>query len=354
MVGGGTAGPVMPLLAVAEILKEQHPTIGLVFIGGRLGPERELAESAGISYEYIPTAKWRRYFSLKNIYDLLILPIAVMKSLIILKRRNVKVVVNAGSYVGVPVVWAAWLMRRKILIHHQDVQISLSTRLTRALADIVTLVFPEARNYIPEGVVVGNAIRAKISAGDPNRGADYLGIKVLGKTVMIFGGGTGASSLNAVVEAIASDLINRGVQVIHITGRGKEASKPTSLPRDSYVKKEFLSVSEMADAYALADLVVCRAGMGTISELSYLVKPAIIIPLPESHQEKNAAILSERDAAVVLSERSLNADSLKENIFKLLDNSSRQKVLCENIKNIMQHDAATKISVLVYKLLGYA
>lgn len=349
--GGGTGGPVTPLLAIAEVIKAERPELNLIFVGGNSGPERKLAEGAGLKFYSIPTVKWRRYFSWTNIYDLFVLPIAVAKSMLLLIRHGVGVVVNAGSYVGVPVIWAAWLLRRKILIHHQDIELSLSTKLTMPLASSMSVVFPEQKKYSPYALVAGNPVRNFLSKGNRHQGLDMFKLDSNRPVVFVFGGGGGSLRINELIEASVNGLLDRGVQVIHQTGRHVSSSYDfLAHISPGYYRIQFLT-TETPDAYAAADIVVSRAGLANISELSYLGKTAIIIPIPDSHQEANARLLAEKNAAVVLNEKELSGEKLSEEIIKLIQDKEKQKVISQNIFNLMPHGAANTIAQLVYKLL---
>jgi len=350
--GGGTGGPTTPLLAVAEELKEKYLDLRLVFVGTANGPEKKLVEDIGLDFFSIPSAKWRRYFSLRNIIDIFVFPFAVTRAFLLLNKLKAKVVVSAGGFVAVPVIWAAKLLGVKVLVHQQDIFPGLANRLSLPFADRITYTFPEAAKDFPKGTLTGNPVRKSILTGDRVRGVSSFGLHPEKPVILVFGGGTGALQLNKIAEEAVPSLLDKGFQVLHITGTNVTSSgEYLDKISEGYVRRAFLG-REMADAYAVADIVVCRAGLGTISELSNLQKVVIIVPMPNSHQEKNAEVLKEKSAAVVIEQKYLTAQKLSDEISNLIINKEQQNNFKKNISEIMPHDATSTIASLVYNLLN--
>lgn len=353
LAGGGTGGPTAPLLAVAEKIKQRDGDVEILFIGTDQGPERKMVNQYNIEFVSIRAAKLRRYFSLKNIVDFFVLPLSIFKALKILKKRGVDVVISAGGYVSVPVIWAAKILGKKILIHQQDIHLTLSNKLTAPFADKITCTFNLHKKYFKKCEIVGNPVRESVLRGDRQRGLSKFGLSPNRKTILVFGGATGAIKVNQLIEETLSFLLDADLQVLHITGKHKDESGEflEHISTGRYVRREFLEELEMADAYALSDIVVSRAGLSAISELSHLGKPVIIIPIPDSHQEKNARYLKDKEAAIVLNQEDLNAEKLFKEIKSLIDDKEEQKFLSKNISQLMLHGAAEKISEAVYKFL---
>ena len=319
LVGGGTAGSVMPLLAIAEHLVG----VQIYFIGTRLGVESKLIP-ATISYLTLPAGKLRRYFAWQNFIDPVKIFAAFFKSLYLLLRYQPKVVVSAGSFVATPMIWAAWCSGVAIVVHQQDLQVSLTTKLTAPFATVLTKAF----QAIPlRGADwIGNPVRNLT----PTTNILKLDPSVL--TVFIFGGGTGAQALNNLVTAQLCHHAN----VIHVTGSGKN---PHSINHARYHQFELLH-EEYKEALAKADIVVARAGLGTMSELAVLGKPAIIIPIPHSHQEYNASFLKQHDAALILDQTTLTPELFTQAIKTLLVDTDRQKQLAQHIQLLIKPQAA--------------
>ncbi len=303
--GGGTAGSVTPLLALAEQLKSHE----LWFVGTKTGVERQLV--TGMTYLTLPAGKWRRYFSLHNLVDPFIILWAFFQAWFYLLKYSPAVVVSAGGFVSVPLIWAAWWCNIPTVVHHQDRRLSLATRLMKPFASVLT-----------KASDIGNPTRLLKSI------TDTIQLDSAVPTVLIMGGGTGAQAINDLVSTKLCDDYN----VIHVTGAGKMKQ---SIKHHRYHQFEILTEG-FAEAIHKADVVVCRAGFGTISELAALGKAAIIIPIPQSHQEDNAKWLAQHHAAVVLSQANLTPQKLTEAIQETM----RKKIqLEESIKQLLPVNA---------------
>lgn len=327
--GGGTIGSVSPLLAVAE----KMPTDEFLFIGTKHGPEKKLIEDKNIKFDSILSGKFRRYFSIKNLIDIVKIEFACWQSLFILRKYKPDVIVSAGGFVSVPVVWAGYLLRVPVVIHSQDIKTGLAIKLMRPFAKKITKVFADTDL---DAEVVGNPVRSL------EQTTDSLKLDSDKPVVLITGGGTGAEAVNRLVN---QELL-KFAQVIHITGKHK---KQEVFEHKDYQVFEFLS-EEMKEALVKADLVITRAGIGTLSELAYLGKTIVIIPIPDSHQEANAKYFSDHQAAIVLKQESLDGDKLNQIIKDLLDNQDKASVLSENIKKLIKPDAAEKLAAIISKI----
>ncbi len=355
LVGGGSGGPVAPLLAVAEHIKNTHPKAEFLFIGGRVGPEAAMAKRAGIRFVPITAGKWRRYFHFGNILTPLQVVIGFFQSWKILAKFRPDCVAGAGSFVQVPVIWAAWARRVPVALHQQDVLPGLANRLCEHAADKITVTFSDSLTDFSSGlglfykknknkiVLTGNPSRESLKRSTRAQGLKRYGLKPDLPTVLVLGGGTGAAALNKLV-ADALPQLARVVQIIHSTGSGKSAG----LRRENYQAYEF--IQDMAQAYAAADIVIARAGLSTITELSNLGKVSIIIPMPESHQELNGFLLYRQQAAIVLDQRGVSAEGLVQVVRRLLFEPALQERLKDNIGKIMPHDSNAKISDIIVKL----
>ena len=304
--GGGTLGSVSPLLAVYTRFRRRHPDMKYLWVGTRDGIEDELVRQYNLPFIPIFAGKIRRYFSFKNVMDAAYLMLGFFQSLWIVVRYRPSVVISAGGYVSVPLTWAAWLCRVPTIIHQQDLDIGLANKLMAPFATRIFVALPEGLNHFPKKktIVVGNPAREEILAHSREEAIEKLKLDATVPVVLIFGGGTGAEALNRLVEKALGQLV-QFCQVIHITGRGKEGeTKELKEKYERYHPYTFVKEA-MAFAMAAADLVVSRAGFATLSELSAIGKPAIIMPIPDSHQEKNVAFFEARRAIEVLNERTV-------------------------------------------------
>jgi UDP-N-acetylglucosamine--N-acetylmuramyl-(pentapeptide) pyrophosphoryl-undecaprenol N-acetylglucosamine transferase len=348
LVGGGTAGSVSPLLAIAEELrlcsfygscppKSVSADVGgfeFLFIGTKKGIEKQMVKEAGITYRAIAAGKLRRYFAWQNFIDIFKIKLGFWQAFFIILKEKPDLVISAGSFVAVPLVWAAWVLRVPIIVHQQDVRPGLANKLMAPFAKIITVTFEKSlADYGKKAIWTGNPIRrAKIT--EQRSQINNFNLKKDLPTVFIYGGGTGAEGINKLVEEGLDNLV-AFCQIIHSTGKGKMIIKR----HENYHPCEFLNAEEMIAALNVADLVVSRAGLGTLTEISASGKPAIIIPMPDSHQEDNAALLLEKNAAIVLNQKILTVDEFVVAIRELLRNENKKQELSEKIKKIMKKNA---------------
>lgn len=359
LVGGGTGGPAIPLLAVQQHMKKNHPKAEFLFVGTFNGPELTFAKKYAVPFVSIPAGKLRRYFSVKNFFSPFLVLAGFFKSLSIIYKFKPDLVFAAGGFVSVPAIMAAWIMRKKILIHQQDLQPTLSNQLVAPLADKITVTFEKSLKDFRSGSGMfwdnrvtekaqwtGNPVREDILEAKNKNPADIkkkMGLKEDLPVMLITGGATGAQSLNQILLEALPELV-KFIQVIHSTGKGKSIN----FIHPNYHPYELLD--NMDEAYAVSDIVISRAGLSSISELCALSKVSIIIPLPDSHQLHNAEILEEKNAAVVLDQQELSGADLVQLIRKLMYNGSWQNELKENISNIIPQGATEKISNIILQL----
>ncbi len=347
--GGGTAGSVMPLLSLYHELKIRNPETKFAFIGTKRGvPEIELLRGYSVEYHTIWSGKFRRYFDLKNVSDLFLTLYGFLQSLFLIGKIKPDIIVGTGGYVSVPVIWAGWVMRKKILIHQQDIQPSLSNILCLNLANTITVTFEISLRNFPSGKTIwtGNPVRYDIFLGSRDQCLQRFGFKKNVPLLLVLGGGTGAQSINTVVNQSLSELIKL-VQVLHITGQGKKVSGNNS---ERYRQIEFIG-DGMNDALAAADIVLSRAGLSTLTELVALHKPAIIVPLPKSHQEKNADYFRNKNAAIVIPQHTMTPTVLIDKIAQLVHDKHAIEIITANIARMMKKNGTTLIADELLRLV---
>lgn len=333
-------GPVTPLLAVHEALKKIDASVEGIWIGTPHGPERSVVEQAGLRFFGLPVARFVRGWSVEWLLLPLKFLVALYVAVQVVRHEKPDVVGSAGGYTAVPVVIAAKMCGVPVWVHSQDVATTMTTRLTAPLADRLTVAWEGNRRALGERAhLIGNPVRHSVLVGSKDRARETFGLDVHKPTVVVFGGGTGAAWLNAMVREICERVVTKA-NVIHLTGAGK--GSPSSLKH--YVVREFLR-EDMADALAVGDLVVCRAGMGTITELAALGKAAILIPLPHSAQEKNAAAV--KDASVVLDQRATSSESLLQKIESLLQDSVERQSLGNKMHDALKTDVADELAQML-------
>ncbi|MDD5566861.1 MAG: undecaprenyldiphospho-muramoylpentapeptide beta-N-acetylglucosaminyltransferase [Patescibacteria group bacterium] len=344
--GGGTGGSATPLLAVADEIGEKYPEADFLFIGTQYGPEGNLVREKGMGFQAISAGKLRRYFSWRNFIDPFRVLAGFFQSLKILKEYRPDVILAAGSFVSVPVVWAAWFLHIPALIHQQDVIPSLANKMLQRIATLITVTFESSlKNFPKEKTIwVGNPIREELLTGSRDAGQKDFGLDPSLPTVLVFGGGTGAQKINEMMMEMIFKL-TKFCQVVHLFGKEKMMYK---IKEERYHGYEFL-VGEMKEAFAVADIVLCRAGLGSLTEVAAVGLPAIIIPMPDTHQEANAAVFKRANAAVVLDQSTVDPDFLVNVIHGLLSNMEWRRVLSKNIRQLVKPEAR---EILADKLLS--
>ncbi|MDD4271362.1 MAG: UDP-N-acetylglucosamine--N-acetylmuramyl-(pentapeptide) pyrophosphoryl-undecaprenol N-acetylglucosamine transferase [Patescibacteria group bacterium] len=350
LTGGGTGGSVAPLLAVAEELnplltplyKGGKGEFEFLWLGTKFGPEREMVEKAGIEFKAISGGKWRRYFSFKNLADIIKIKLGFFQSLWQMLKWRPDLVISAGSFISVPIVWAAWVLRVPILIHQQDIIAGLANKLMAPFAKVITVTFEKSlKDYGKKAEWTGNPVRRSLTLATEFK--NNLPV------ILIVGGGTGAVFFNKLTEDSIGEL-TKFCQVIHITGKDRGILN-NELRIMNYAKYEFLNIDEMAGALKMADIVVTRAGLGILSELSYLKKPAIIIPMPDSHQEANAEYFKGKKAAIVIGQKDLTAAGFTHMIKDLLADEKMLGNLAANMKNAMKPGSSREMVKIINKIL---
>ncbi|MDO8435457.1 MAG: undecaprenyldiphospho-muramoylpentapeptide beta-N-acetylglucosaminyltransferase [bacterium] len=350
--GGGTGGSVTPLLAIYSELKKEvrREELGALWLGTKKGPERRLVEASGIAFRPIAAGKWRRYFSFKSFVDPFRIVIGFLQACVVLYRFRADVVLTAGSYVAVPVARAAKFLNIPVFVHQQDVRVGLANRLMAKWASCITAAFPEHLKAFEKKEVLwtGNPVREELLHGDVARARRTFSLKNDLPVVLVLGGGTGARRINELVIESIEPLLQR-TQVIHLAGLGFKIDEAVArvanmrlLYSERYHVFEFL-VEELADAFAVADVVVARSGMGTLSELACLGKPALLLPL-RGHQEENAHYFISKDAALGFDDGEVTPERFAETICRLASDDEQRARLSERIKGIMKEDAAKTIA----------
>ena len=323
LTGGGTAGHVTPNIALLPRLKELGYDIR--YIGSRDGIEKKLIEQYDIPYYGISSGKLRRYFDWKNFSD----PFRVIKGYgqarSLLKKLKPDVVFSKGGFVSVPVIMAAKHRRIPAVIHESDITPGLANKLAIPNATKVCCNIPETLKYLPpdKAVLTGSPIRQELLSGNPLNGLTYCHFKAGKPVIMIIGGSSGSQLINETIRGLLPELL-KDYQVLHLCGKGN--LDETLDNTEGYVQFEYAN-KELSDMFALADIVVSRAGANAICELLALRKPNILIPLSASasrgDQILNARSFERQGFSVVIEEEQLSQEVLLEAIRNLFKNRSQ-------------------------------
>lgn len=358
IAGGGTAGHVFPALALARRLVEGH-TANVRFAGTPNGLEAKLVSEAGYPFVAIEAQPLRREFSSRAAKA----PFAALRSVSRCRRlvEDADVVVGMGGYVSVPVALAATRTGRPLVLHEQNAVPGLANRLLARPARAVALAFAEAERMFPRRartVVTGNPVREAIASVPDARerlveeAIEELDLESGRTTVVVFGGSQGALHLNrATAGALELLADRRDLQVVLLTGPAHLETTERMLPRDSDLRvRAFAFLDRMELAYAVADLVVSRAGATTCAEVAVCGLPSVLIPYPYAtgrHQEANARALQRAGAAVVMMDDAVSPTSLADRIVELVGDRARLRSMGERAEKWAKPDAAERLAGVV-------
>ncbi|MEK7644613.1 MAG: UDP-N-acetylglucosamine--N-acetylmuramyl-(pentapeptide) pyrophosphoryl-undecaprenol N-acetylglucosamine transferase [Patescibacteria group bacterium] len=335
--GGGTLGPVTPLLTIYDTLKRQYPDIEAVWFGTKNGPERELVQKKGIEFAVLPSGKLRRYFSFWNITDAPKIIYAFFASARRIRKLRPVICISAGGFVSVPLHWAARFLGVPTWIHQQDIEVGLANRLMSWPAKIITVSLRRHLNNFSakKTVWLGNPVRNDLIITTRDEGLDFFQLDRELPVIFATGGGTGSLRLNQLIMESVAGL--EGVaQIIHLSGKDRPreliASLQTAFP-NHYRAYQFFT-DEMKYAYAAADIIISRGGFGTLTEIAALGKPAIIVPKP-GHQEQNVAYLSAQGAVIQVNERTTDGNYLAKIIAELLADKNKMRELGGRLRELL-------------------
>lgn len=310
LTGGGSAGHVTPNIALIPQLKEKGYEIH--YAGSYQGIEKDLIEPFGIPYHGISSGKLRRYFSLQNFSD----PFRVLKGLAQARKliRDLKpnVIFSKGGFVSVPIVLAGKQNHVPVIIHESDMTPGLANKIAIPCADKVCCNFPETLEHLPKekAVLTGSPIRQELLSGNKLAALNFCGFTPDKPVILVIGGSLGAVAVNNTVRAALPKLLE-SFQVIHLCGKGK--MDETLANTKGYCQFEYIK-DELCDLFALADLVISRAGANAICELLALRKPNLLIPLSANasrgDQILNARSFERQNFSIVLEEEEANSETL--------------------------------------------
>jgi len=344
LTGGGTAGHVTPNIALLPHLKEAG--FDITYMGSYDGIEKKLIADFDIPYIGISTGKFRRYLDAKNFTD----PFRVIKGFTqakkYLKELQPDVVFSKGGFVSVPVVRAAAALKIPCIIHESDMTPGLANKICIPVAEKVCCNFPETLDHLPEGkaVLTGSPIREELTQGNKLAGLDLCGFTANKPVLMVMGGSQGAANVNKAVREALPKLLE-DFQIVHLCGKGKLDNIYLSTP--GYKQFEYIK-AELKDLFAMADVVISRAGANAICELLALKKPNLLIPLPAAgsrgDQLLNAASFESQGYSIVVNEDDLTTNLLVNKVKELFENR-RQYV--EVMGKSSQIDAIPKIIELI-------
>lgn len=364
--GGGTGGHIYPALAIATQLREKYRA-EILFLGSDDGLETAIVPAAGIRLTTIQAGKLRRYISWQTLTGVLRVPMGMMQAIGIVRKFRPQAVFTSGGYVAVPAGLAARLNRVPLLMHQQDVPPNLSNKLVAPLATRISVAFSDSLAFFPKRktLLLGNPIRQAmldVRQTAPREARKRLGFEEGEPLLLVTGGSQGARHLNQVVCEVLPDLLAH-CHVLQISGKelyGETQSWSNSAlaQLEEPMKKRYRLVAylneEMPLALQAADLVLCRSGASTLSELAVLGKPSILVPLPpaigSSPQEANAEMFERKSAAEVIRDQELRPQVLVERVKRVLSSSGRLEVMAAASSSFARPQATQEITEELVKI----
>lgn len=349
LAGGGTAGHTSPLLATADALRRRHPDLEITCLGTARGLETTLIPAAGYPLELVTPVPLSRRINL----DLLRTPgrlrASVREAVAVLDRVRPDVVVGFGGYVSVPAYLAARKRRIPLVVHEGNALPGIANKLGARLTRHVATSFPGTR--LPHAVCTGLPIRRMISTLDRPalraEGREFFGLDADRPTLLVTGGSQGARRLNEAVSACADAFAAAGVQVLHVVGPRGEVTLPQTPDGPPYVVRQF--VDRMDLAYAAADVIVCRAGSNTVTEVAGTGLPAVFVPLPIGNGEQalNARPVVEAGGALLVADAAFTPEWVRATVPALIRDRERLAAMSQVAAGVVRLDADDRLADLV-------
>src|SRR6266487_5411037 len=364
--GGGTGGHIYPALAVATQLKKEYRA-EILYLGSDDGLETELAPAAGFPFTVIKAGKLRRYISWQTFTGIARVPVGMAEAVNIVRKFRPDVVFTSGGYVAIPAGLAARLNGVPFLMHQQDVPPNLSNKLLAPLATRISVAFADSLTYFPlhKTLQLGNPVRQEIldiREISPQEARRQLGLNPDIPLLLVTGGSQGARHLNQVVCQVLAELLPY-CQILQISGKQlfaetQQLSEQSTANLEADIQQRYRLVAymneEMPVALQAAELVLCRSGAATLSELAVLSKPSILVPLPpaigSSPQEANAGMFGRSGAAQVIKDTDLKRELLVDRVKSIFTSNTLLQSMAEAVRTFARPDSTQDIVAEVMRI----
>lgn len=353
--GGGTGGHIFPAIAIANAIKKQVPQAEFLFVGAEGKMEMEKVPAAGYSIEGLKIAGLQRKLTVKNLSFPFKLIGSLIKAKKILKSFKPHIAIGVGGYASGPMLQVAAGKGIPTLIQEQNSFPGITNRLLAKKVDKICVAYDGLEKFFPKEKIImtGNPVRQEVVnlEGKKPRGVEYFGIDPNKPTLLIVGGSLGARTINESVKASIDKLKSSGFQVLWQTGKlYKDEAKAATEGIEQIKAHEFITKMDLA--YAVADVVISRAGAIAVSELCLVRKPVIMVPSPnvaEDHQTKNALALVNHGAAVLVKDSEAREKLIDEAI-ALMNDAEKQEKLIMNIAKLGLENAADTIASIAINM----
>lgn len=355
--GGGTGGHIFPAISIANALRATDKEIDILFVGALNKIEMEKVPEAGYKIIGLPVAGFQRKLSIKSLSFFVKLWQSMIRSKKIISDFNPDVAVGVGGYASGPILKAAARKNIPVLIQEQNSYAGVTNRILAKSASKICVAYERMEKFFPANKIIltGNPVRKDIInlSGDQDSARNHFGLDPLKQTILVLGGSLGARTIN---QALVTSLnkVPDEVQILWQCGKLYYSEMNAALEssgKRNIVLKEF--IREMNFAFDAADVIISRAGAGTISELAIVGKPVILVPSPnvaEDHQTQNALSLVNKDAGILVKDAEAR-EILIDRTLSLLRNPEEKKKLSENLKNMAMPDSADRIAREILSLI---
>ncbi len=352
-VAGSSGGHIFPAQALLEYLRNNYPQTDTLLVL----PVKNVNRNTPVGAEkvaYIDAVSFKARLDSQNILGGFKFLKASWQSLIIVLRFKPEVVVGFGSIASIPLVIFCWLGRLRVVLHEQNVVVGRANRFLARFCDRIAVSFPQSRGYLKglEGKIVltGNPLRSDLVRLDKVKCREYFGLEEGKFTILVMGGSQGSSNLNrGFLKALANFASRDNLQVIHLSGSGNEDELTRQYSELGVKARIFPFLNEMKYALSLADLAVCRAGATSIQELIHYQLPAVLLPYPFAyqHQLANAKVLEAQGAAMILEDKELDSDKLRDILGRLSGDQLILSNMRRGYESLGGGDAVKKLAELV-------
>jgi UDP-N-acetylglucosamine--N-acetylmuramyl-(pentapeptide) pyrophosphoryl-undecaprenol N-acetylglucosamine transferase len=357
--GGGTGGHIFPAISIANTFKQRHPDTEILFVGADNRMEMERIPKAGYEIVGLPVSGLDRSHKLKNIAILFKFLKSLRMAKKIIRAFKPDIAVGVGGYASAPTLWAASSLGVPTLIQEQNSYAGVTNKFLGKRAAKICVAYEGMDRFFPAKKIIltGNPVRKELEdrCEDKESALEYFQLQPNKKTVLVIGGSLGARTINRGIQNGLEQLINADIQIIWQTGTYYYGAIKRQLKQTDTKKTVWCAdfITRMDYAYAAADLVVSRAGAGSVSELCLLKKAAILIPSPnvaEDHQTKNALAVVNKGAAIMIADKDTEK-LLVDTILNLIHDTNKLQSFGEQIGLLAQHHSAELISDEIEKLI---
>jgi UDP-N-acetylglucosamine--N-acetylmuramyl-(pentapeptide) pyrophosphoryl-undecaprenol N-acetylglucosamine transferase len=357
IAGGGTGGHLFPGIAVAEEFRQRREDVEVIFIGTEKGLESRIIPREGYPIKLLRSEGVLGKSLMRQIWALYRAVTAVFASMTFFRDARPDIVIGTGGYVSVGPVVAARLLQIPVLLMEQNMVPGLANRMLSKVADMVAVTYHESTRYFGRGKAVraGNPVRKSVLKGDREKAMDLFSLEPGRLTVLVLGGSSGARKLNETLAGALGGLLSSrdGIQFLHQTGQS-DFERMKKAYRDMGFKAMVAPfIHQMAEAYAVADIVISRAGATTLAELTALGKPMLLVPYPHAagHQEHNASKVVEVGGARLLREHELTAEVMAGHLRELYSSEELRGEMRRHSRTHGRGDAAARVVDLAVSIM---